>query len=164
MLRVVFAVALATVLVATTLPAVEDARQSTAAAAVTGDAATLERAAASLLATDEDAPGPGARRTVTLSLPSRSWTGAGVAYVAVGGPPDGPVVQPPERGVVRYRVAGGRERRLLLDVPVRTRGGPLVLREPGPHRLVLRLTTVDGRRVVVVSEHTPGGTTDGGAS
>jgi len=148
-LRVVFAVALAVVLVAAVTPAVEDARQQRSAAAVAEGAATVERAAVSLLETDEHAPGEGPRRGVTVDLPARSPTNAGVEYVSVGGPPDtsGEVQR---RGVIVYRVTGGEQRRITLDVPLYAPEGPVVLRGDGERRLRLGVTRVDGRRVVVV--------------
>jgi len=148
-LRVVFAVALAVVLVATVTPAVEDARERRSAAAVAEGAATVERAAVSLLETDEHAPGAGARRGVTVRLPARSPTNAGVEYVSIGGPPDAPgEIQ--RRGVIVYRVNGGEVRRITLDVPLYAPDGPVVLRGDGERRLQLRVARVDGRRVVVV--------------
>lgn len=150
MLRVVFASALAVVLVAATLPALEDASRSRAAAGVEGDLATLERAATSLLATDEAAPGAGPRRAVTVRVPERSWTNAGLAYVSIGGPPGERASESTRRGVVVYRVRGGEPRRLRLSVPLWTPGESVVLREAGTHRLTLTVDRVDGRRVVVV--------------
>ena len=154
MLRVVFAAALTVALVGAVTPVVDDARRTNAATAVQGDLRTVERAALSLLETDEDTPGVGARRSVTVRLPSRSWTGAGLAYVSVGGPPDGPAAGP-GRGVVVYRVRGGEPRRATLDVPLYAPDGPLVLRDDGDHRLVLGVERVDGRRVVTVRSADP---------
>jgi hypothetical protein len=148
-LRVVFAVALAVVIVAAVTPAIDDARERRSAAAVVEGAATVERAAVSLLATDEHTRGAGARRGVTVRLPARSPTNAGVAYVSVGGPPDAPG-EVRRRGEVVYQVVGGEPRRITLDVPLYTPDGPVVLRGDGDRRLQLRVTRVDGRRVVVV--------------
>ncbi len=149
MLRVVFAVALAVVVLATVTPAIEDARERRSAATVTEGVATVERAAVSLLETDEHTPGAGARRSVTVRLPARSPTNAGVEYVSIGGPPGTPGgVQ--RRGVVVYRVSGGEPRRITLDVPLYAPGGPVTLRGDGQRRLQLRVDRVDGRRVVVV--------------
>lgn len=150
MLRVVFATALAVLLVGAATPAVDDARRSNSAAAVRGDLEALERAAGSLLATDEDAPGAGARRSVTVRVPERAWTESGVTYVSIGGSPGGRASGPDRRGVVVYRVRGGQPRRVSLPVPLWTPDGPLVLREPGEHRLTLTVERVGGRRVVVV--------------
>jgi len=149
MLRVVFAAALTVVLVGVALPAIDDARRTNAAAAVQGDLQTVERAALSLLETDEDTPGAGARRSVTVRLPSRSWTSVGIEYVSVGGPPGEPPADPGQ-GVVVYRVRGGEPRRLALDVPLYTPDGPVVLRGDGEHRLTLGVERIDGQRVVTV--------------
>lgn len=149
MLRVVLAVALTATIVATVTPAVEEASKHHSAAAVTEGAATIERAGLSLLATDEHTPGAGARRSVTFRLPARTPTNAGVEYVAVGGPPDAPDTVT-RRGVIVYRVTGGEQRRITLDVPLYAPDGPVVLRGEGDRRLQLRVVRVDGRRVVVV--------------
>jgi hypothetical protein len=149
MLRVAFAVALAVALVGAALPVIDDARRTNAAATVQGDLQTVERAAQSLLETDEHTPSAGARRSVTVRLPSRSWTNAGIEYVSIGGPPDGPSAGP-GRGVVFYRVRGGEPRRLTFDVPLYAPGTPVVLRGDGEHRLVLGVERVDGQRVVTV--------------
>lgn len=149
MLRVVFAVALAVVLVAAATPAIEDAREQRSAAAVAEGAATVERAAVSLLETDEHTPGAGARRSVTVRLPARSPTSAGVEYVSVGGPPDASgAVQ--RRGAIVYRVTGGERRRITLDVPLYAPDGPVVLRGDGDRRLQLGVVRIDGHHVVVV--------------
>jgi len=95
MLRVVFAAALTVALVGAVTPVVDDARRTNAATAVQGDLRTVERAALSLLETDEDTPGVGARRSVTVRLPSRSWTGGEPRRVTLDVPlyaPDGPLV------------------------------------------------------------------------
>ncbi len=149
MLRVVFAVALTVVIVATVAPVVEDARERRSAAAVAEGAATVERAAVSLLETDEHTPGAGARRGVNVDLPARSPANAGVEYVSVGGPPDAPG-DLQRRGVIVYRVTGGESRRITLDVPLYAPEGPVVLRGEGERRLRLSVARVDGRRVVVV--------------
>lgn len=150
-LRVVFAAALAVALLAVATPAIDDARRDTSAASARGDLATVERAARSLLVTDERAPGAGPRRSVTVRLPPRSWTASGLAYLSLGGPPGGSATdRAARRGVAVYRVRGGEPRRLPLDVPLWA-PDPVVLREPGRHRLVLTVERVDGRRVVVVS-------------
>jgi len=149
MLRVVFAAALAVVLVGVATPAIDDARRTNAATAVQSDLRVVERAALSLLETDEHAPGAGARRSVTVRLPTRSWTSAGLEYVSIGGPPGGPSAEP-GRGVVVYRVRGSEPRRLALDVPLFAPDGPVVLRGDGDHRLVLGIGQVDGGRVVTV--------------
>ncbi|WP_197428149.1 hypothetical protein [Halogeometricum sp. CBA1124] len=69
---------------------------------------------------------------MTFSLLPPTWTTAGVRFVAVGGPPDGPG----NRSVVTYAVGDGRPttRRLSVPLPLRTPDGPVVL--PGARRPV----------------------------
>lgn len=149
MIRVVLAAALAVAIVAAAVPAVTDARRAHTATAVESGVEAVERAADSLVATeDATAAGlPHPRRVVSVRLPPRSWSDAGVAYVAVGGVPGGPTADG-----ISYRLRGGRTRTVpLRGIDIRTRGGPVVLAEPGRHRLALELVrTTDG---VAVSVH-----------
>ncbi|MBO4246856.1 ABC transporter [Halomicrobium sp. IBSBa] len=141
--RVVLAVVLATALVAATLGPIDDARRQRASATVSDQASDLERAADTLLETDDPIAGPGARRVVTLRVPPRTWTSGGVERVSLRPSTD----QTPAR--LSWLLTGGQPRtRQLLGVPLRTAdGSPVVLRRSGPHRLVISL---DGRPGVPV--------------
>ncbi|MDS0297965.1 hypothetical protein NDI76_04355 [Halogeometricum sp. S1BR25-6] len=151
MLRVVLAAVLATAVLVASLPAVEDARADRTATALDTSIARLS-AAGSALAVGSDAtsdPAVAPRRAVVLSLPRPTWTAAAVEYVAVGGSPGGPG----NRSVVTYAVEGGGETRRLLSlpVPVRTPGGPVVLRGRGERSVSLSLrATGEGDAPVLV--------------
>jgi hypothetical protein len=167
-LRVVLGVALAVALVAAATPALEDARTDRTERLAERELGRVGTAAESLAR--EEAPG--ARRTLTLSLPIDSPTAAPVAYVALGGLPadesaveesaveESAVTDTAERDVLAVRVAGGRRhiRRVGVDLRV-VRDGTrstadsraLVLRDGGTHEVTLRLVRLGGHRVVVVS-------------
>jgi hypothetical protein len=166
-IRVVLGVALAVALVAVTTPALEDARADRTERLT---ARELDRVgvAAEELAREE---APGARRTLTLSLPGDSATEAPLSFVALGGVPDNSsatVTDTAARDLLVFRVAGGRRhvRRVEADLRV-VRGGiggaggnrtrstedsrALVLRGGGSYEVTLRLVRSDGRRIVVVA-------------
>jgi hypothetical protein len=155
-LRLVLAVALAASLVAVATPPVEDAR-TTRTERLTERELGRVAAAADSLVREED---PGARRTLRLSLPGESPTEARLAYVSLGGIPDGEsAVDTGESDVLAYRVAGGRHHVLRVETDLRiVREGrptgsdsrPLVLRGGESRRLTLRLGRHDGRPVVMV--------------
>lgn len=138
--RVLVAVTVAVALLAVSLPAVETTRGDRTAAKLDRAAERVGSAGASLLADDE--PDAGARRVVTVSLPSKSLTTAGVDRFAVSCR-DG--------CAVRYRLGSGREvTNRLASVPLATPDGPVAFSKAGTHRLVLGLAREDGRRVVTV--------------
>ncbi|WP_135819833.1 DUF7311 family protein [Halostella litorea] len=145
--RVVLAVLLATALVAASLPAVDDGRERATDSQVRGEIDRIERTAASLLATEETVPGAsnGPRRSVTVSLPERSWHRAGVDELTIREPTEGS-----SRSRVAYAVAGRDRRVVTLDAPVRPAAGPLELSGGGDYQLRLRLVRVDGEQTVVV--------------
>lgn len=150
MIRVVLAAVLSVAVLGAALPAVEDARADRTATALGTDVERLS-AAGTALAYGSDAtrdPSVAPTRAVAFSLPAPTWTSAGVDFVAVGGSPAGPG----DRPVVRYRV-DGREtaRRLSLPVPLRTPGGPVVLRGRGDRWVTLSLRTGDDGPVLVVA-------------
>lgn len=144
--RVVIAALLAAAIVATALPAIDTGRERATDQLVRGELDEVERAAATLLATEEtarngaDAP----RRSVTVSVPAESWRRAGVDGVVIRGA-DGETA-----GRVTYAVDGRAPRSRPLSVPLRPADGPVELRESGDHRLRLRLVREDGERVVIV--------------
>lgn len=128
----VLSVLLAVALVGASLPAVDDARHTSADAAGQRVTDRLHDAATTLAAHSD----PGGRRPLTLSLPARSWTAAPVE-LRVGD------------GSVRWRVGDGTWSARRVPVPVVVPGGPLVL-DGGIHRLVLAVERRDGTPVVVV--------------
>ncbi|WP_135851645.1 DUF7311 family protein [Halorussus salinus] len=155
-LRLLLAVAVAVALVAAATPAIDRARVSRAELLAERDADRLA-AAATALAAEES---PGARRTVTVSLPPRSPTAAAV-LLAIGGVASGEKVEDsPERDVLAFSIAGGprRVRRVGTDLRVVRDGAvaesdaaALVLRGGETYAVTLRLRRVDGRLTVVVS-------------
>lgn len=165
-LRAALAVVLAAALVAASLPAIESARvraSEEAARRAAHDVTTVAQA----LARESD-PVPrdagGARRTVELAVPERGPGTAELAYLAVGGRPGGLAPRDTDAGdVLAYRVRGGPERVVRVDVDlrmvengtVRSDDAPLVLR--GDSRLHLRLVRLDGEPVVLVSRATSAG-------
>ena len=144
--RVVIAAVLAAAIVATALPAIDAGRERATDQQVRGELGEVERAAASLLATEEipregaDAP----RRSVTVSVPTRSWRRAGVDRIVIREADGGTA------GRATYSVDGRAPRSRPLTVPLRPADDPVELREGGDHRLRLRLIREDGERVVVV--------------
>jgi len=136
-IRVLLAVALTAALLAASLPAVESAAADRTAASLDRDIDALQRAGESLLAEDD----PGARRIVTISLPHRSLTAAGVESFSVECHADCSVTYTLETGASRTR---------RLGVPLTTPDGPVRLGSPGTHRVTLGLVTGDDGRVVTV--------------
>ena len=156
MIRAVLAVSLSAALVAAVAPAIEDARAARTERLVERDLDRIERAAASLVHEDE----PGARRTLTVSLPSESPTAAGVEFVAIGGlPADRVGADSADSNVLAYRITDGRRHVSRISTDVRTvgpeadhdDGAPLVLSGGETYRLVLRLDRREGASTVRVT-------------
>lgn len=156
-LRLLLAVALAVALVAAATPAIDSARVSRSELLVERDADRLA-AAATTLAAEES---PGARRTVTVSVPARSPTAAAVT-LTVGGVAgrDEDVTDSTTTDVLAFRVAGGRRHvhrvgtdlRVVRDGEVAESDAAAVLLRGGEtYAVTLRLRRVDGRRTVVVA-------------
>ncbi len=167
MLRAVLAVVLAVALLGAAFPAVETARVERSATLAEGELAAFETAARDLVGTEDPAPDPrrAARRTVTVDVPTTSFTTARVTFVAVGGVPDRGAAGGPDRpakaadgAVIAYRLDGTTHRRQLPvavrvlgpDGDLRPAGEPLVLR--GPARVTLLLLERDGDPVVAVTD------------
>lgn len=150
MIRLLLSATLAAALLAAALPAVDDARADRAATSLDADGERMVRAVESLAYGDDPTSSlsTAPRRTVRVSVPARSWTAAGVSYVAVGGKPG----ESGSRPVLTYALSGGREteRRLSLPVPLRTPDGPVVLRGSGSHALSFSLLSRPEGPVVVV--------------
>lgn len=148
MIRVVLVVALATALIAAATPAIDAGRTDRTATRLSSAADRLERAASSLVERDDPTARDlrGARRTLEVHLPERSWSAVGVVHFTIGGRRSSVV---DTRDVISYRIGGGSTRTVRLPVDLRVRDGPLVLREPGRHRLRFTLLR-DGGPVVLV--------------
>ena len=147
MLRVVLAVAVAAALVGIAAPVVETARVDRANAAAAAELDRLD-SAAETLRDRNDVPPPGvtgARRVLTLHLPSRSWGSAGLARLSIPG-------ADAEDDRISWRVDGGRVRRYDASVPLVARDGPLRLNDGGRRRLVLSLRRLGDERVVLVHD------------
>ncbi len=131
MIRVVLAAVLLVAVAGTAAAAIETGRHDRTAARLDAGVERIERAARLLVdRADPTATGvPGARRVVTVRLPARSLSSAGVASVVFRG----------ETDTVSYRVRGGRTRRHALPVDLQTPGGPVDLRAAGRHRVRLGL-------------------------
>lgn len=151
MIRAVLAVILTVALIGVSLPAIDDARHDHADSIVRGEVDQFEQAATNLLDEDDPTAGEaGARRFVTLSVPTRSWTDARVDTVAIAASPNG------SGGKVSWTFDRGTEQvRWLPDVPIRTPAGDaLVLESAGNHQLVLSLDGTRERPVVTVQQFT----------
>ncbi|MBV0923663.1 hypothetical protein KTS45_05560 [Halomicroarcula limicola] len=141
-LRFALGVALTAALLTVSAPAVSTARADAADAAVERQLSTLAERLRTMVATDSATRGPGARRVVTVNLPEENPTSAAVAGLRFH----------TRRGIgfASWRVHDAMHTRRLVDVPIRSAGGPLWLGDPGDHRLVFALELRDGRRVVTV--------------
>jgi len=155
MLRVVVAVVLGAALFATTLPAVETAKHQRTDAHLAGEVDRLTAAVADLRAREQATAGSGARRVVTVRVPHRDWTDARVSYVAIGGRPEAARGERNET-TVAWRIEGGPRRTrhvpgIRVDAVGTTGDRPLVLREPGTHRIAVELVWRAGERRLLVS-------------
>jgi hypothetical protein len=147
-IRVVLAAALSVALLAASLPAVDDARADRTATALDATLSRVERAAVDLATSEAPTPAgvAGARRVVDVRLRPSSWTSAPVAWVSLGGRPGGP----PE-DVLAYSVADRPPETVDVEgVDLVAADGPVVLRGPGRHVVVLELVWRDGRGAVRV--------------
>lgn len=139
------AVAVATALLAVSVPAVKTVRVSHADARVAGAVDRVETAARTLVERNDAVADPavGARRVLTLHLPEGTWGTAGLERLAVRPHPLG------NRSVVRWRVDGGEttERR-LETVPIEPVGDGFVRRDGGRLRVRLVLLDRGGDRIV----------------
>lgn len=159
--RTILAVILAAVLVGASLPAIESASRDRTATAVEREVdAVLERAT-SLVETDDATRGPGARRIVTVHLPAADRTSAEVDSLAFEPSVDDSVrSHETNASAVSWAVAGGtHNRRVVERIDIETRDGdPMVLSDPGRHRLVLSLRGSNAApRVLFTQYRTRGG-------
>lgn len=144
MIRTVLAVVLAAALLSISLPAVDAAAAERTAAQMDGAVDDIAAAATDLTADD---PGPtrrlAPRRVVDVRLPERSLTTARVRHLTVDGGGDGPAR-------ISYALGGRTPNSHRVEAPIVTPTGPIVLRAPGKHTLVLRYVRRDDDPVVLV--------------
>lgn len=156
MLRVVVAVALATAMLAVSLPAIDGASADRTSVIVRAEVDTLETAVRDLKTGDGAVPEgiSGARRVVTVRLPARGWTSTRLEYLAIGSRIDPSRAEQNETAFAWRVESGPVQTRRLPGIQIEHADGdgddPLVLREPGPHRLALTLVEHAGNRSVVV--------------
>lgn len=155
MLRVVVAVVLTVALLAVTLPALETARHDRSAQRVQGELDGLTAVIRDVHTREDAVPAgrAGARRVVTIRLPARTWTDAGVEYVAIGGSPPDTGMDERTKTTFAWQVTGQRPHERRLDIPVEggpPNEGPLIIRSPGVHRLAISRVRRGNRTVVVV--------------
>lgn len=157
MLRVVVAVALATAVFAVSLPAIDAAGRDRTSATVTVEVDALETAIRDLQRSDSAVPydTSGARRVVTVRLPARGWTSTRLAYLAIGSRLTESRDDRNETAVAWQVEDGSVQTRRLPGVRLEHADcdgddEPLVLREPGEHRLALTLVERAGKRTVLV--------------
>jgi hypothetical protein len=133
---------MAAALLAASLPAIEEARHDRTDARLDATVERIERAVDAIRTAEDPTRRdvPGARRPLAVRVPARSWSAAGVAWVAVGGTPVDAPGPDGNASLVAYRLDGGpTRRRRLPGVGLRTPRGAVTLREPGRHRIRLRL-------------------------
>lgn len=154
MIRAVLAVCLAVALLGVAVPAVENASRDHSASVADAELDRLRATLADLAATDDALPAhsPGARRLVTLRIPTPDLAAAPLAYLAVGGVPEAAsgesTPEAPDR--LAYRLRGGEPRTVSVPVDLHTPGeDPLVLRSPGRHRVRCELVVADHGGVAV---------------
>lgn len=145
MIRTALAVVLATALLGTSLPAVDDARRDRTAARLDRGMDRIADAATSLRADDPGlawrlAP----RRTVRLQIPRTTWTTSAVESLFVDG--GGPATA----ATVGYDLPGRPPVERRLDAPIRTPDGPIAFRESGSQSVRLALIRRDRDAVVLV--------------
>ncbi|WP_266076026.1 DUF7311 family protein [Haladaptatus caseinilyticus] len=166
--RTVLAVVLAVVCCSISYPAIDDARSVRTNHHVDQELTRLENAMTDLV--DESAVSigdRGARRVVTLSVPSPSVTVADVEYVAIGGVPGTRRSKDVYGDVLAYRIEGGRRHvyHVPFDLRVAMRNGgnensdrwrlepdrkPLVIRDIEHTTIELLLVKQHGERVILV--------------
>lgn len=155
MIRVVLTVLVAVALLATSLPALENARTATTVERLDTEAERVERAVGGVVSGSvavED-PSLAARTTTTVRVPS-GVTAAPIERIALvdGGGPAG--AEGPEHVSLRYRLDGGPDRVVsvvptALPASVTVVGEEVVLRTSGESRIQLRLVDDDGPTVEI---------------
>lgn len=148
--RVLLAAIVATALLGTALPVVEDARHDAARTATDRTANRVAGVIAALVRSGDPVPlrVPGGRRVLDVDLPRD-------ASLVVGGGDD--AIDGPETDVLTFRVPPATIGRVRVSVDLRVSGDGhvrpddvgLTIRDH--ERILLRYRTVDGRPTVVVS-------------
>ncbi|MFY4813068.1 DUF7311 family protein [Haloarcula sp. AONF1] len=140
--RLVLAVAVMTALVSVSAPALSTARADTASDTMERQLDELGAELTMLVETDDATPNGDARRAVTIRLPVRTYTNAGVSQLQFA-----------ERagvGIATWTVESRKQTERLVGIPIRTTAATDRLDEPGTHRLVFVLTRSDGQRILQV--------------
>ncbi|WP_135302167.1 DUF7311 family protein [Haloarcula amylovorans] len=155
--RLFVGVALTAALLSISAPALSTAQADAADATAERQLSALAERLRTMVATDSPTRESDARRIVTVRLPERSLTSAGVTELRFH--------TRQGVGVASWRVRDAMHTKRLVSVPIRPVGGSLTLREPGPHRLSFALERQDGRTVVTVrrmsdTESSAGGRAD----
>lgn len=143
MVRLLLATVVTSGLLATSAPALSAASVERADAAVERQVRELSARLATFVATNDPTEDGSAQVVATLRIPSRSVTAASVERVTFE--------ERGDAGVVTWQVGSDHQsRRVLVERPLRSEGGPLVLESSGSHRLVFSLRRDAGRSVVTV--------------
>ena len=144
MIRVVLACLLAVALAGVVFPAADAARAEATTVSVGTMASDIAHAATSLATTEDPTPTglAGARRYVTLDVPSGSWRTASVSRLTVRGGDGVELVAATSSGPTVVRRVGGPR--------IRVAGDRLVF-GPGEHRLRLTLEADTTGPVVVIA-------------
>ncbi|ELY48566.1 DUF7311 family protein [Natronolimnohabitans innermongolicus] len=153
MIRYVLAAILAVAILAVAVPAVDRAASMNAERTIDASIADIDDAASSLTAHDEPTPGshPDPKRIVTVSLPDRSLTTAGVDHVEIVPHDSG------EFSTARYVLSDGTTREATIDERIVHRepdgDEPVELGGSGEQQLLLTLQTdADDDPVVVARQ------------
>lgn len=155
-LRLVVGVVLTAALLSASAPMLSVGAADAADSSVERQLDALGDRLTTMVETNDPTRGPGARHVTELRLPERSLTSAAVTRLRLYGRSG--------LGMAAWRVGERRTSRTRLStVPLRVgssdedEDGGLILREPGPHRLVFDLRTRDGKTVLTVRRLGPDG-------
>ncbi|WP_339106411.1 hypothetical protein [Haloterrigena salinisoli] len=152
MIRYVLAAVLALALLAAAVPALEYGAAMNTERTLDAGVEELDRAATSLVSNDDPTPDthPDPRRVVTVSLPERSLTTAGVDHFEVVPHEDG------DFSAARYVLKDGTTRTATIDERIvwlePTEREPIELDGSGKRELVLTLETDANDEPIVVAQ------------
>lgn len=141
MIRAVLAVMLAVALLATTVPAVERAGIDRTEQTIQNDLEYLDDQALALLNTEEIVDGPGAKRTVSVTIPDGGLVAAETDQIAI------------KTGELTYQIDGKPEQSILPRAPIvrPENAEPLVMASAGTHTIELEPVWRDEHRKVMVT-------------
>lgn len=141
MIRTVLAVVLAVTLIATTVPAVERAGIDRTEQTITNDLESLDEQALTLLNTEEVAEGPGAKRTVSLTIPEGGIVAAGTDRITI------------RTTNITYKIDGKAKQTVRPRAPIvrPEDAGPLVFASSGSHEIELQPVWRDEHRKIMVT-------------